>query len=633
LAPAATAQTEGGATPQQGVSQLDLQRPEAVNDLNAHLARLAENPRDVAALIGAGEAALELDDGRAATGFFARADEIESGNGRIKAGFGLAMVKMRNPQEALRMFDQAVRLGYGESAFAADRALAYDLTGNQAAAQRDYLIALRQTPDDPEIIRGYAVSLGISGQVETAEQTLKPLLYKGDRGAWRDRAFILAMNGRSDQARDIANKTMPKRLADAIQPYMERMQALTPAQRSAAVHFGIFPADTGVRVAAAQPQPSPVQPQPAAKPAEMQRSRAEIAADNRRLQREEKRRQKQERLQGEKQLAAAAAPVARTVQNPAPVPQQPVATARQAPATVHATPPPATAPVQVAAQPAPAPAASVPPPSAPVQVQPTPTPAPSSPVQSSPAQSSPASTQMAANNAPATPAPVQGPPAAPERAREVYGPPALPSDRAVPLAAAQPVPQPQVAEATPIAPPPQPTAAAAPPAPAAQPLTRTLAQIMAELEVPESERRVDAGAVNLTELEAIQAQKRKAAADKAKKDAAAKAKAEADAKAKAEAAEKARLAKNPERSWVQVGTGRDISALAFTMKALRKQYDSLASRDAWTASWGKTNRLVVGPFASFAKAKDYEAQLKKGGADAFAWQSDAGEEVARLAGK
>jgi Flp pilus assembly protein TadD len=411
LAPAATAQTEGGGTPQQGISQLDLQRPEAVNDLNAHLARLAENPRDVAALIGAGEAALELDDGRAATGFFARADEIESGNGRIKAGFGRAMVKMRNPQEALRMFDQAVRLGYGESAFAADRALAYDLTGNQAAAQRDYLIALRQTPDDPEIIRGYAVSLGISGQVETAEQTLKPLLYKGDRGAWRDRAFILAMNGRPDQARDIANKTMPKRLADAIQPYMERMQALTPAQRSAAVHFGIFPADTGVRVAAAPPQPSPVQPQPAAKPAEMQRSRAEIAADNRRLQREEKRRQKQERLQGEKQLAAAAAaaPVARTVQNPPPVPQQPVATARQAPATVHVTPPPATAPVQVATQPAPAPAASVPPPSAPVQVQPTP----------APASLSPAPIQMAANNAPATPAPVQGPPAAPERASEV----------------------------------------------------------------------------------------------------------------------------------------------------------------------------------------------------------------------
>ena len=112
---------EGQDQPGQPVSQLELHRPEAVNTLNAHLARLAENPRDVSALIGAGEAALALNDARAATGFFARADEISSGNGRIKAGLGHAMVEMQNPGEALRLFDQASRLGVAEAGILSDR--------------------------------------------------------------------------------------------------------------------------------------------------------------------------------------------------------------------------------------------------------------------------------------------------------------------------------------------------------------------------------------------------------------------------------------------------------------------------------------------------------------------------------
>lgn len=166
--------------------------------------------------------------------------------------------------------------------------------------------------------------------------------------------------------------------------------------------------------------------------------------------------------------------------------------------------------------------------------------------------------------------------------------------------------------------------------------TRTLADIIRELDVPESESKNQVAAVDLAEIAAMQARKReaaRAAADKVKRDAAAKAKAEADAKAKVLAAEKAKLAKNPSRNWVQIGTGQSVSALGFTLKGLRKKHGSLSSKDAFTASWGRTNRLVVGPFPSFEKAKDFEASLKKGGADAFAWKSDAGEELNPVSGK
>lgn len=178
------------------------------------------------------------------------------------------------------------------------------------------------------------------------------------------------------------------------------------------------------------------------------------------------------------------------------------------------------------------------------------------------------------------------------------------------------------------------TAAAPAPIPALDPAaTRTLADIIRAIDVPDSERQSSVGAVDLAEIEALQAARRSArlaAADKAKKAVAAKVKAEADAKAKAEAVEKARLAANPSRNWLQISTGANKDALSFTLNRLRKKYPDLAPQDAWIASWGRTNRLVVGPFTSFARAQALEKSLKADGADVFAWKSDAGEDVTRL---
>jgi cell division protein FtsN len=160
---------------------------------------------------------------------------------------------------------------------------------------------------------------------------------------------------------------------------------------------------------------------------------------------------------------------------------------------------------------------------------------------------------------------------------------------------------------------------------------------MADIDVPESERQGASQAVDLAEVDRIRAERRaaeaKAAADKAKKAAAAKAKAEAAAKAKAEAEEKARLKANPARYWVQVATGRDPGALAFDLRRLRKTYSALAGLDGWTAEWGATRRLLVGPFATSAKARAMESDLRKAGTDSFIWQSEAGEVVTALSRK
>lgn len=161
---------------------------------------------------------------------------------------------------------------------------------------------------------------------------------------------------------------------------------------------------------------------------------------------------------------------------------------------------------------------------------------------------------------------------------------------------------------------------------------------MAEIRIPEAEKQRAVAPVNLAEIAALQEQRRKAreaAEARARRIAdakeAAQRKAEAEAKAKADA-EKKRLADNPARYWVQIGAG-NREAMAFTLKRMKAKHDALGSHSGWTADWGRTSRLVVGPFPSLAKAKAVEADMKKDGSDAFVWRSAAGEEVSRVGGK
>jgi Flp pilus assembly protein TadD len=493
-------------------SQLQLQPTDAGTALATAMTRLAASPRDVDALIRAGEASLELEDPRSALGFFGRADDVTPDNGRVKAGLGRAMLQLDQVGDGLRLMELAGNLGYSDFGLLADRGLARDLAANQAGAQADYIAALRFNPNDQKVIRRLAVSYGIAGQVDLAEKTIQPLLYKSDRAAWRDKAFILAMNGRTSEAVGISGKVMPTQLATAIKPYLERMAMLNPAQRAAAVHLGRFPPGlVNVQMASNGASPPP-----------------------------------QERV------SQASPPP------PMPVPEE-------------ATPPARTVASAPQARPAPPPAAK-------------PAPASAAP------QARASGTQVAI----ASPAsrPVQGPPAPPQEAQRAVSPPPAP----------------------------------VPPRPATRPgtSTRTLADIMAEIEVPQSELRPTA-AVDLNDLAALKAAKKKAEALAAKK------KAEAEAKAKADA-EKKRLAANPARYWVQIGTGKNRSALAFTLKRMKKEHDALGGKDGWSASWGATNRLIVGPFKNLDKAKAVEADLKKAGSDAFVWRSDAGEEVEALGG-
>ncbi|MGN6496852.1 MAG: tetratricopeptide repeat protein, partial [Tsuneonella sp.] len=214
--------------------------PAASGDLSAALRRLAADSRDFQALIDAGKASLKLNDIDAALGFFGRADAVRPGDPQVKAGLAAAYLRSDRPLEALQLFAEADRGGAIDTQAMADRGLAYDLVGDNAAAQAQYRAALAHGLDTDTIMR-LALSQAIAGDRAGFEATLLPLLQQRSLPAYRARAFGLAILGDEKEAVSIAQAVMPRDLADRVAPYLGSMPRLTHAQQAAAANLGMFP--------------------------------------------------------------------------------------------------------------------------------------------------------------------------------------------------------------------------------------------------------------------------------------------------------------------------------------------------------------------------------------------------------
>ena len=575
---------------------------EAVASLNRHLSTLSRSPQNLNALLGAGQAALDLGDVQAANGFFTRANMVDGRSGRAKLGLAIVQIALKQPEDAAANFDAAQALGERATGNLSDRGLAYDLTGQQAKAQLDYRAALAANPNDQTARTRYAVSLGISGQLAEANQQLETALASGDREAWRMRAFILAMNGRISDARSVTQSTMPKGLADAIDPYLQRLPLLTATQKAAAAHYGDFPANV-LRLAAPEPTREAV--------AVAATSTRDTGSRRDRRRREAAEREAAERKAAEKEIAERQAARAAFTRR------------QDATQTIAATPPPAAQPTTAArttqpvreavAAPVREPVRAAAPPSA---TMPSYAPEWARPEDVAQATQRATPTPTASRAVTPTASTTQGPSdpgtTFPSRA-------ATSAQSSFATAAPEPasVPQPQPAQPQIVQP------------------ARSLADTLQSLEVPEQERQQAAVMADLQAVARIRDQRRKVAeAAQAKAKAEAEAKAKADAAKKAEAERKAKLAASPSRNWVQIATGRDVDALAFDLRRMRRTYaDAVGDQDGYTAEWGQTRRLLIGPFRKAEDAKAAVAQIVKAGGDAFMWQSAAGEEVTKIGGK
>lgn len=587
-------------------------QPLSDSDLLANEIRaLAANPLDVSALVRAGELAVRIGDTTAAATFFARAERIDPRNARLKAGEGSLLVATERPGEALRRFAEAEALGGDVRGFAADRGLAYDLVGEQDRAQRDYRLALRSGPND-ETQRRYALSLGISGKRDLALAQIGPLLRKSDRGAWRTRAFILAMAGDGGGAEKIATSMMPAGLAEGLQAFFVLLPTLGPADRAFAVHFGEVRSTPERQFDARLVPPlATLPPDPSAPVAVAAVARPVAVASN------DRRRRKRDRARVEvaavvappqqvlppayrppvvtvqsAQVVAPRVPAPQPVVARAPVPQPALLSARTTPAPVVAYARPAPVPTIVARASGPSIALATVTPPVPQSA-------------------------MVAQAAPVA-VPVQQPRPAPVRSEASILASIL-SDIKVPPSELEGTPvEPTVVASR--APDPAPVVA---PDPAVLALAQTQARQAAEAKAAAEKTLADKKAADKKLAD-------KKAADKKLADA----KALADKKAAEDKKKHDPKLLEPSRIWVQVAGGATEHDLAKEWTRVRgKAAGAFKGRQGWTTPLRATNRVLTGPFKSEDEAQAFVNTVAKDGISAFLFTSEAGQKVDKLPAK
>jgi hypothetical protein len=627
---------------------------------------LARDPRNVRALLSAGEMSARLNDAAAAAGFFARAQALDPSNPRVLAGQAMVMVRMERPGEALRLFAEAERNGLSMEGYASDRGLAYDLLGAQGHAQRDYRTAMRGAADD-ETIRRYALSLGISGQTDQAMRLLDPLLRRSDRAGWRARAFILAMNGDAAGADKIAASMMGG-VGTALAPFFRRLPTLSASDKAFAVHFGelrrtaarvadaqLAPPlarlgqEPGVAIAAAEvprrePQADPgladrrsarprssgvreplgwrsndqtearlVREREAKRLADLkaQQEREALAAKQREVERvaaeQQAAREAEARRIAEAQARERAATelAAREAETKRLAEAQRLAEARRlAEAQRQTAEPAAPAAEPVAVATAATPAASEAPP---VRMAET---APPSPRIGG--EDNVIARIIAGITIPASELGVEPMPGRAEPEPAVTTPPPAPVEVAK---AETPAPRPAVErpKPEPVKPKPEPVK------PKPEPVKPRTETPKPESAKPETGKPV----------RGKPADPKAAAAKPGDPKAAPKGKAAAKEKAKPDPAKT-----DPVRHWVQVAGGANVSDLPKAWRALlAKAPAELKGRQPWTTPLRFTNRLLVGPFKTPAEAQAFVNMIGKKGLSAFAWSSEAGQKIEKLAAK
>lgn len=546
--------------------------PAGAAELRAAMRRISFNPSDADAMADAGNASLALGDANAALNFFTRANALRPGNSRIVSGLATATVRTENPFEALRLFDQAVRLGANERSIALDRALAFDLLGNFGRAQQDYKLARTASISDDLIIR-QAVSLSLAGQKEAADAMLVPLLQRNSSPAWRARAFMLAARGELRESTKVAQGFMDASSAVRMERFFRLMPSLTAAQKAAAIHLGHFPTSQAVgrdseqvrRIASTLPQTPVVPGNNRLIPSGAALGpKSTPARDGKNPPKPDRKRDRKAQERAEIQAVVANIPEAQKLPKTdtsrlgtatARAKTEEAQASRIASVSNNALPVPETArPLVSAALPRP---------------ESTLTPAP---------------TATTAVPAAIAPVPTQSGGSIKE---------ALPISQAAAVAGQAPEPVPAVPVAS---------------------SSFDLGAIVGAIDIPESEQQPSQVPVDLKKLKPLAP---KATAEPAK---VAKVDPKLVAKAKAQK-------DHPARYWVQIAAG-NANALGFDYRKLNKTYAALLkARNPYTSEWGRTDRLLVGPFPDLKAAKKWEGDYKKAGGDAFMWKSEIGEVV------
>jgi Flp pilus assembly protein TadD len=212
-----------------------LAAADAIGAVTQWSAAYAKNPQDPKTALGYANALKAIGSRDRALDVLTTAYRANQDNGEIAAELGrlaLDMDRLEIAQQTLKVAEaQGVKDWKTLSAQGTLRAK----RGAHAEAQQYFLAALQEQPDAVSVINNLALSYALDGKADKSEELLRKAVAggKGDKRVRQNLAMVLGLQGKFEEARQIASVDMTEQEAKSSMAYMRNMLS-NPAQFAAA---------------------------------------------------------------------------------------------------------------------------------------------------------------------------------------------------------------------------------------------------------------------------------------------------------------------------------------------------------------------------------------------------------------
>jgi Flp pilus assembly protein TadD len=233
LVAAIAAATAGCQTTQSGqpgtLALAPADRPDAdwQRDVAVYGPQYRANPKNV-------EVALRYAQALRATGQRAQAAavlerlSIENPHNKVVLGeYGRALAEVGNYQQALDVLGRAHTPDEPDWHILSAEGAVLDQMGRHAEAQRYYLTALKIVPEEPSVLSNLGLSYALSKDLPNAEATLRRAAAHRpvDQRVRQNLALVVGLQGRFQEAEQIAQTDLPPEQAAANVAYLRQMLA------------------------------------------------------------------------------------------------------------------------------------------------------------------------------------------------------------------------------------------------------------------------------------------------------------------------------------------------------------------------------------------------------------------------
>ncbi len=145
----------------------------------------------------------------------------------VQAAVGKKLLATGAAGDAVPVLERAVALNPTDWQSLSALGSAYDQKGQYSDARQKYEAALAIKPGEPSVRNNRAMSHALQGQLTDAEQMLRELVNDGSDGAnpriRQNLALVVGLQGRFDEARDIASKDLPPQEVESNLAYLQEM--------------------------------------------------------------------------------------------------------------------------------------------------------------------------------------------------------------------------------------------------------------------------------------------------------------------------------------------------------------------------------------------------------------------------